>query len=55
MPKTKRHKAVDNNFEQIMAEIAERQRTRLETAKNTLRTDIIPRLKKLGVATVQAS
>ncbi len=55
MPKTKRHQAVDNNFAKILAEIAERQRTRLETAKNTLKTDIIPRLKKLGVVTVQVS
>jgi len=55
MPKTKRHQAVDNNFEQILAEIAERQRTRQETAKHTLKTEIIPRLKNLGVVTVQAS
>ncbi len=55
MQKTKHHEAVDANFEKLLAEIAERQRTRLETAKNTLKTDIIPSLTKLGVAVVQAS
>jgi hypothetical protein len=55
MPKTKNHEAVDANFEKLLAEIAERHHTRLETAKNELKTDIIPALKKLGIAVVQAS
>jgi hypothetical protein len=43
----------DNSFAAIVADMQKREEERIEAAKTTLKRDIIPRLKKLGVATVE--
>jgi len=46
--------AQDNYLERLMAEYRQHEQARLETAKATLKAEIIPRLKKWGVAKVKA-
>ena len=46
--------AQDEYLERLMAEYRRQEEARLETAKARLKAEIIPRLKKWGVAKVQA-
>jgi hypothetical protein len=55
MPTSKQKKGRDDSMAEILAKIHDGQRIRLETAKNDLKTKIIPRLEQLGIAAVQAT
>ena len=46
--------AQDDYLERLMAEYRQQEHARLESAKDTLKAEMIPRLKKWGVAKVKA-